>query len=57
VTHNMNIDYSAYEGVNVRGYPETVLSRGAVIVRDTRFVGTPGRGRFIHRHTSGQHHV
>lgn len=54
VTHNMNIDYSAYEGITVRGYPETVLSRGDIIIRDTHFVGTPGRGQFIHRTTSGQ---
>ena len=31
-THHMNIDYSAYEGFKVRGYTETVLSRGRVVI-------------------------
>lgn len=53
VTHHMNVDYSAYEGMTVRGYPETTLSRGRVIVRDTHFVGSPTHGRFIPRSTSG----
>src|SRR5690606_25751056 len=30
-THHMNVDYSAYEGFKVKGFPETVLSRGRVV--------------------------
>lgn len=49
VTHHMNVDYSAYEGFEVQGYPETVVSRGQVVIRDTEYVGTKGRGQFLKR--------
>ena len=48
-THHMNVDYSAYEGFRVRGYPETVLSRGRVVVDKGEYVGRPGDGGFIRR--------
>ena len=43
------IDWSAYDGIIVDGWPRDVISRGELIVRDGRFVGRPGRGRFIRR--------
>ena len=43
------IDYCSYEGLTVTGYPLASLSRGELIVQDGRFVGQPGRGRFIER--------
>ena len=43
------IDYSSYDGLTVTGYPVVTLSRGEVIVEEGRFVGQPGRGRFIER--------
>jgi dihydropyrimidinase len=43
------LDWSAYDGITVDGWPRDVVSRGDVIVRDGRFVGQPGRGRFIRR--------
>jgi len=46
---HMNVDYSPYEDVTVRGYPEIVLSRGKVIVRDNHFQGQAGSGRFLRR--------
>jgi dihydropyrimidinase len=46
---HMNVDYSPYEQTTVRGYPELVLSRGKVIVRDNQFVGQRGAGRFMER--------
>jgi len=46
---HMNVDYSPYEQVTVRGYPEMVLARGKVIVEDNRFVGERGSGRFLQR--------
>ncbi|HUS70598.1 MAG TPA: dihydropyrimidinase [Anaerolineae bacterium] len=46
---HMNVDYSPYEHVTVRGYPEMVLARGKVIVEDNRFVGEQGSGRFLER--------
>ena len=48
-THHMNVDYSAYEGFQVRGYTETVLSRGRVLVDNGEYVGRPGDGQFIRR--------
>ena len=45
----MNIDYSAYEGFRVKGFTETVLSRGKVIVDKGAYLGRPGDGRFIKR--------
>lgn len=48
-THRMNVDYSAFEGWSFQGCPRVVTVRGAVAVRDGRFVGTVGRGRFLHR--------
>ena len=48
-THHMNVDYSAYEGVSVRGIPEVVLQRGRVLVQDGTFHGKAGEGRFLPR--------
>lgn len=45
---HQNVDYCPYEGWEVQGYPVTVLSRGEVIVLDGEFVGTAGRGHFLH---------
>jgi dihydropyrimidinase len=44
---HQNVDYCPYEGWEVEGYPVTVLSRGEVIVRDGKFIGSAGRGRFL----------
>ncbi|RMH77724.1 MAG: dihydropyrimidinase [Calditrichaeota bacterium] len=49
VMHHMNVDYSAYEGIEVQGVAETVISRGKIIVRDCRYVGQKGHGRFLKR--------
>ncbi|MDR2397233.1 MAG: dihydropyrimidinase [Spirochaetaceae bacterium] len=43
------VDYSAYEGWEVQGYPEWVISRGEVLIRQGVFSGKPGRGKFIPR--------
>ncbi|MCH8051004.1 MAG: hypothetical protein IIC86_03190 [Chloroflexi bacterium] len=45
----MNIDYSAYEGLEVTGISETVISRGKVVVKDCLYVGTKGDGQFLKR--------
>jgi dihydropyrimidinase len=52
-THHMRVDYSAYEGFEVQGYPETVLSRGRVIVEKGKG-NIKGGGRFIKRGHSGE---
>jgi dihydropyrimidinase len=51
-TQHMNVDYSAFEGWEIVGRPETVTVRGEVQVRDGKFVGTIGRGRLLHRECS-----
>ena len=48
-THHMDVDYSCYEGREVQGKAETVLSRGRVIVDNDEFMGSPGDGRFLKR--------
>jgi dihydropyrimidinase len=54
-THHMNVDYSAYEGMKVRGVTKTVLSRGRVIIEDGKYTGRAGDGEFIRRSAfSGQ---
>ncbi len=46
---HMNVDYSSYEHVTVRGYPVMTIARGKVIVRDNEFVGQVGAGKFVER--------
>jgi dihydropyrimidinase len=41
--------YTPYEGRSLIGWPETVLSRGRVAVRDGRLHVAPGSGRFLPR--------
>jgi len=43
------IGFSSYDGVTVRGFPVTTISRGEVIVEGGAFVAVPGRGRFLER--------
>ena len=47
--HHMNMDYSAYEGFEVDGKVDTVLSRGTVVVENDTFVGRKGHGQYIKR--------
>ncbi|MET4637526.1 dihydropyrimidinase [Mycetocola sp. 2940] len=48
-THHMNMDYSAYEGYEIDGHVDTVLSRGKVIVDDNSYLGTKGDGKYVPR--------
>jgi dihydropyrimidinase len=48
-THHMNVDYSAYEGLEITGKVETVLSRGRVVIDGGEYRGSPGHGRFLER--------
>jgi len=45
----MNMDYSAWEGFEVDGHVDTVISRGRVVVDDGSYVGTKGDGAYIPR--------
>jgi dihydropyrimidinase len=48
-THHMKVDYNPYEGREVTGAAETVLSRGRVIVENGKFTGKAGAGTFLKR--------
>ena len=48
-THHMNMDHSAWEGFNIDGHVDTVISRGTVVVNDNQYIGTKGHGRFLKR--------
>lgn len=55
-THHMRVDYSCYEGVEVQGVTETVLSRGKVVVEKGEYVGKAGDGKFLKRSTINHNH-
>lgn len=48
-THHMNVDYNCYEGMEVTGVTETVLSRGRLVIENGEYVGKPGNGQFLKR--------
>jgi dihydropyrimidinase len=52
-THHMDVDYSCYEGREVTGTAEIVLSRGKVIVDGDEWLGAAGDGRFLKREPTG----
>ena len=52
-THHMDVDYSCYEGWDVTGQAEIVLSRGKVIVDSGEWMGAAGDGRFLKRSPTG----
>jgi dihydropyrimidinase len=51
-THHINVDYSVFEGWKIEGRPSTVTVRGQIAVRDGKFVGTLGHGKFLQRKPS-----
>ena len=52
-THNMRVDYSIFEGFRVRGNARQVFSRGELIVENGKFLGKPGRGKYLRRTAHG----
>ena len=50
-TLHMNVDYNPYEGREVTGAADTVLSRGRVIIENGSFTGRAGAGSFLKRAT------
>jgi dihydropyrimidinase len=50
--HHMNMDHSAWEGFEIDGHVDTVLSRGEVLVDDGQFLGRAGHGRYVRRELS-----
>jgi dihydropyrimidinase len=47
--HHSNCDYNLYEGLEVRGVPETVIVRGTIVVDNNELRVKPGYGQFIKR--------
>jgi dihydropyrimidinase len=50
-TLHMNCDYNPYEGRQVTGATDTVLSRGSLVIENGVFVGRKGAGSFLRRAT------
>lgn len=48
-TQQMNVDYSGFEGVQIKGRPSTVTVRGKVQARDGEFVGEQAHGKLLTR--------
>jgi dihydropyrimidinase len=51
-SQHVNNDYNAFEGLQIEGRPSVVTVRGKVQVRDGKFNGERGRGRFLKREPS-----
>jgi len=47
--HHMNMDYSAYEGFEIQGKVDTVISRGRVIIENDNYLGSKGDGQYVPR--------
>jgi len=48
-SHHMAVDYSAYEGMQITGRVDTVLSRGRMVIDSGEYLGESGHGRFLSR--------
>ena len=48
-TQLMNVDYSAFEGWEIKGRPHVVTVRGEIAAKDGKFVGKIGRGKLVRR--------
>ena len=51
-TIHMNVDYSAYDGMEITGKPAVVMSRGTVVVENDEYVGRKGHGQYLKRGNS-----
>ena len=52
VSHDMlhdNMDYTPYEGMELIGWPDTVINRGRIIIQDNQLKVSPGSGSFLER--------
>ena len=53
-TQLMNVDYSAFEGWEIKGWPVMTILRGKVIVEGGKLLRKPGDGKLIPRKISGE---
>lgn len=44
-----DVDYTIWEGLELKGYPVMTFSRGKLVFKDGEFLGKPGWGKFIKR--------
>ncbi len=51
-THHMWVDYSCYEGLEITGKVDTVLSRGRTIIENDGYHGAAGDGSYLRRGTN-----
>lgn len=42
-----NVDYTIWEGFEMKGYPIMTISRGKILCKDAEFFGLPGWGKFL----------
>ena len=47
--HHMNMDHAAWEGFEIDGKVDTVISRGSVVIQDDAFHGRAGHGQYLRR--------
>ena len=50
--NHMEVDYSAYEGKEVEGKIDMVMSRGRVLIENDAYHGKPGDGDYLQRDTN-----
>src|SRR5581483_12014307 len=48
-THHMNVDYSAYEGMEITGKVDATFVRGRAVVENGSYAGSAGHGKFLSR--------
>ena len=48
-THHMDCDYSCYEGREIQGGSDVVISRGTMVWKDGEFLGRKGHGAYLKR--------
>ncbi|MBI4466882.1 MAG: dihydropyrimidinase [Acidobacteria bacterium] len=48
-THHMRVDYSMFEGIQVKGVPRQVFVGGRLVIDNGKFVGKSGAGQFLKR--------
>ena len=47
--HHMNMDHAAWEGFEIDGKVDTVISRGSVVIQNDEFHGRAGHGQYVRR--------
>jgi dihydropyrimidinase len=50
-----NVDYTPYEGFKGKGVPRVVIAGGEVLVKEKKFLGKPGRGKYLKRKKFERH--